>query len=422
MGKLDFFKKLYNSTEKVVLRNGMEIYRIKFPDTYMRLVNIQVNFGSRDYMLKLSDIIQYLPYGTAHFLEHLMFWQGEHNVYEDFFKRNAVLNAFTSYTNTNYMFTTLPESVSENLEELIDILIQHKLDDKIIEQEKRIIKNEIDIAKIDQWMDKHYKMLHLLCNGSPVSTYPTGNHNDIDSLTTKQLKIAYQTFYQPKNMKLFIIGGNEELDNIVYRKLENDECYREQSSLKRYWQPYCSVLSRDIYCSFKSNNAIPEYMIGVLLPHFANNELLLKQKIYWNVFLSALCHIGSPFIQELQKSRQIFLQNLSVYTHFTEDISFFILTLQGEQPRMFFEEWNTYMMNNTQKASTWLSYGKERFINTIIYESDYLRKLFDWISDYAYHDCSLLKVYQIIEKMEVDDFLQLIHFFNEVKKAYISYT
>lgn len=159
-----------------------------------------------------------------------------------------------------------------------------------------------------------------------------------------------------------------------------------------------------------------------MLPHFANNELLLKQKIYWNVFLSALCHIGSPFIQESQKSRQIFLQNLSVYTHFTEDISFFILTLQGEQPRTFFEEWNTYMVNNTQKASTWLSYGKERFINSIIYESDYLRKLFDWISDYAYHDCSLLKVYQIIEKMEVDDFLQLIHFFNEVKKAYISYT
>ncbi|MBE3570405.1 MAG: insulinase family protein [Bacillales bacterium] len=422
MGKFDFFHKLESMTEKAFLGNKLTIYRIKYPNSYMRLVNIQVNFGSRDYMLKSQNNIQYLPYGAAHFLEHLMFWKGNHNVYEDFFKRNAILNAFTTYTDTNFMFNTRPEFVSENLEELFSILNQHQLNDAIVEQEKRVIKNEIDTAKMDQWVDKHYRMLHLLCNGSPVSIYPAGNHSDIDSLTTKELKTAYQTFYQPKNMKLFIIGGREELDDIISHKLESYENNQEHCSLSRHLEPRCDLLSKDVFQNYKSNIGISGFMIGVLLPRSKDNELLLKQKVYWEIFLRALFHIGSPFIQELQKSNKIFLQNLAMHTHFTEDVSFIILDLQGEKSEILFEAWNANILNDRKKVSKWLSYGKEVFLNNIIYESDYLRKLFDWISDYAYYDCSLLKVYQIVENMRDDDFLRLMHFFIEAKKVYISYT
>lgn len=421
MGKLDFFKQLDSMTEIIVLNNGMKVYRIKFPNTAMRLVNIQVNFGSRDFMLKSANETHFLPRGTAHFLEHLMFWQNDHNIYEDFFNRNAVLNAFTTYTDTNFMCTLLPEHILENMKELFSILVHHQLDHSMIEQEKRVIKNEIETAQMDQRLDKHYRMLRLLCNGSPISVYPTGNQDDLDSLTIQELEIAYKTFYQPQHMKLFIIGGKEDLCSILPSTMENYCNDEEFGDLKRYWPPHSHILTKDIFVSLDGHSVTPEFMVGIQLS-LSVDEDLLKQKIYCEIFSRALFHMGAPLIQYLQQSEHLFLQHLSVYGHFTEDISFLILTLQGEGSKIFFDKWITYVMDHKQWITDWLAYGKEAVINAMIYESDYIRKLFDWISDYAYYDYSLLDVYKVIEDMQASDFIRLIDFFIEAKKVYISYT
>ena len=103
-------------------------------------------------------------------------------------------------------------------------------------------------------------------------------------------------------------------------------------------------------------------------------KYLLKQKKFWEIFSRAMFYTNSPLVQELQIDNQIYLQNLSLYGHFTEDISFLILTIQGEKSEMFFDKWISDFKNKNQNIPEWLAYGKRIFENTIIYDSDYNRK------------------------------------------------
>lgn len=102
----------------------------------MRLCNVKVNFGSRDIRLHSGDSEKVLPYGTAHFLEHVLFWHNGRNLYSNFFDHGALLNAFTTYTDTNFMFTSLPDRLEHTISKLLDALWNPSFDENIVAQEK----------------------------------------------------------------------------------------------------------------------------------------------------------------------------------------------------------------------------------------------------------------------------------------------
>ncbi|KOS66791.1 hypothetical protein AEA09_16245 [Lysinibacillus contaminans] len=421
MKKTDFLELLDSSSESYTLSNGLQIFRIKHPNTSMRLVNIQIDFGSRDIKLRSPDgSIKSLPAGTAHFLEHLMFWKDNQNIYEDFFTKNAFINAFTSHLNTNFMFTTLQDNVFENIKFLFTILTQHQVNEVNIIKEKQIIKSEIETANMDYSIKKQYEMLKLLCNGSPVSIYPTGSQIDIESLSSNDIKIAYKTFYRPDNMRIFILGGKEDIDESLLDELGRFKIPEDTTYIK-HLNFHKNTITEDIYEKIDNSTGITEYVIGVNLPRLDGEELV-KQKIYWEIFTKALFDMESPFIQELQKTSNIFIRNLSVYGHFTEDISFLILTIQGDSPQEFFDSWQSYIINQSENIDNWLRFGKDSFRNNIIFESDYIRKLFDWISTFSDYHCSLSKVNEISKNINISNFDKLLNSFINTKKVHILYT
>ena len=61
------------------------------------------------------------PAGIAHFLEHKMFEKKDRDVMDDFSRMGASVNAFTSYGETAYYFST-SEDVREPLNLLLDFV------------------------------------------------------------------------------------------------------------------------------------------------------------------------------------------------------------------------------------------------------------------------------------------------------------
>ncbi len=103
------------------LANGLTVYLQPKAGFNKTTAVLGVNYGSIDseFMLNGEKVVQ--PAGIAHFLEHKMFDKKDYDVFELFNKTGARSNAFTSFTKTNYLFSTA-ESVKENLDILLDFV------------------------------------------------------------------------------------------------------------------------------------------------------------------------------------------------------------------------------------------------------------------------------------------------------------
>lgn len=152
----------------------MKIFRLQFPRAHLRLCNVKTGFGSRDIRLQSETGGRMLPYGTAHFLEHLLFWHNGRNLYSDFFEHGALLNAFTTYTDTNFMFTSLPDRLRQTIPILLDALWNHSFDEQIIAQEKAVITSEIETALLNHQLHYHYQLIQMLSPASPAAVFPAG--------------------------------------------------------------------------------------------------------------------------------------------------------------------------------------------------------------------------------------------------------
>lgn len=99
MEKKAFFQQLDERTDIRYTDSGLKIFRLKFPRAHLRLCNVKIDFGSRDVCIRAESGDTLLPYGTAHFLEHLLFWHNGRNLYSDFcawraFKRIHYLHRY----------------------------------------------------------------------------------------------------------------------------------------------------------------------------------------------------------------------------------------------------------------------------------------------------------------------------------------
>ena len=79
------------------------------------------DFGSVDnhFIPYQRDEAVRVPDGTAHFLEHKLFEKQDHDAFDLFGELGADANAFTSFTQTSYLFSTTSR-LHENLDVLLD--------------------------------------------------------------------------------------------------------------------------------------------------------------------------------------------------------------------------------------------------------------------------------------------------------------
>lgn len=163
-------------------------------------------YGALDHRQKLEDgtIIED-PSGIAHFLEHKMFESEHGDVMNDFSEMGANVNAYTSYTETCYTFSTCQKDIAKPLNLLLDFVQELNISDESVEKEKGIIIQEL--AMYQQMPDSRlfFETFKALFNQHPLKEDIGGTPESVSSTTRDQLMTCHRRNYHPSKMVLAVV-------------------------------------------------------------------------------------------------------------------------------------------------------------------------------------------------------------------------
>lgn len=157
-----------------------------------------------------------VPDGIAHFLEHKLFEQpsGE-NAFDEFGRLGASANAYTSFTNTCYLFSAT-SNFYESLEILLDFVFAPHFTAENVAKEQGIIAQEIRMYDDDPSWRVFFNMLGGMFHKHPVRRDIAGTVESISEITPETLQFCYDTFYNPANMVL-VVAGDIDIDEVMKR-------------------------------------------------------------------------------------------------------------------------------------------------------------------------------------------------------------
>lgn len=196
------------------LDNGLTVVLLPKMDFHETYGVITTNFGALHTHLLLENgrDIAY-PAGIAHFLEHKLFEnEDEEDVMNEFAKFGASANAYTSFGQTSYLFSTTQE-VLPALSLLQSFVRQPYFTDENVAREQGIIEQEIEMYQDDVDYRLFTGILGSLYPQTPLAHDIAGTVESIGSITAEDLYDNFDLFYHPSNMTLFVIG-HFDLDQV----------------------------------------------------------------------------------------------------------------------------------------------------------------------------------------------------------------
>ncbi|MBS7577892.1 MULTISPECIES: pitrilysin family protein [unclassified Enterococcus] len=204
-------KKTYSNLNESIysktLFNGLQVFLLPKSDFHKTYALFTTDYGSID--TSFIPINQTKPFrapdGVAHFLEHKLFEKENYDAFDLFSNLGASSNAFTSFTKTSYLFSTIENSY-QSIELLLDFVQTPYFSKASIEKEKGIIKQEIQMYLDDPNWCLFFGLLKNLYPNQPLSVDIAGSVESITNISVNDLYTCYETFYQPSNMTLFITG------------------------------------------------------------------------------------------------------------------------------------------------------------------------------------------------------------------------
>lgn len=217
------------------LENGLTIAVLQKPGYKQVTGRVGVHYGSID-----SDFVDpqtgkevHVPDGIAHFLEHKMFEKEWGNASDKFSELGAEANAFTSYTQTVYYFTT-PDDFEPSMELLLDMVQTPWFTDESVEKEQGIIGQEIRMYMDDPGWRSNANLLEALYVKHPVKIDIAGTEESIRQITKETLFLCHKTFYHPSNMVVFVAGDVDpaQVVDLVKKSFSQHE-YAKQAEIKR---------------------------------------------------------------------------------------------------------------------------------------------------------------------------------------------
>ncbi len=191
------------SVDKLVLKNGLQVYLISDPGANQSAAAVAVRVGSWD------DPKEY-P-GTAHFLEHMLFmgtaaYPQEEEYMQYIHEHGGKVNAFTATDRTVYMFSIDNDAYDEALDRFSHFFIDPLLSTSCINRELLAVDQEhsknIEHDGWRQWM-----ILKESGNPNhPHSTFSTGNAETLSGIPQSALKTWYESRYSADKMTLVMLS------------------------------------------------------------------------------------------------------------------------------------------------------------------------------------------------------------------------
>jgi len=298
-------KKIRNSTlnEEIFyeeLENGIKVFFFPKEGFTKKYAIFTTNYGSLHSAFKTKEggDIHNLPKGIAHFLEHKLFEEEDGDVFSKFAQNGAFVNAYTNFNQTSYLFYST-DNFYDNLKLLIEFVQNPYLTDENVFKEKGIISQEIEMYLDNPKWRVFFNCLRGLYHNHPVRDDIAGTVESILSINKEDLMTAYNAFYHPSNMVLFVVG-----------ELDKDELLKTINEAGRKYEPveYKPIRIFEFEPKEVKEKLVEDYM-ATSKPLFyigiKDNELglfgreAIKKDVATNIILDMLFSDSSDFYHQL---------------------------------------------------------------------------------------------------------------------------
>ena len=332
MTRPTFQKKYYPAVKETLyqtsLENGLTVTLLPkkdFNEVY-GVVSVQVGSVDTRFTVDGNDLQQY-PQGIAHFLEHKLFEREDSgDVMAAFTELGAESNAFTSFTNTSYLFST-SENVLECLGLLEELVTTFNMTEESVEREKDIIQQEREMYQDDPDSCLFFKTLANLYPESPLASDIVGSENSIDAICLEDLKENFKEFYRPVNSNIFLVG-NFKLELLEDYFTKNSYLQEKKYEFKREQISLHPVKTTE---SLRMDVASPKLAIGIRGNKVIGNLDQYRYHLLLKLLFTMMFGWTSQRFQKLYETGKLDA-SLSLEIEVDPRFHFVILTMDTKEP------------------------------------------------------------------------------------------
>lgn len=293
-------KELQEEMQYIVHKSGLRIYL--FPkkgfSKYYAIYGTEYGSLNRTFVPHGDSDMLTVPDGVAHFLEHKMF-EDENGVdaFERFAETGASANAYTSFDLTGYLFSCT-DRFYDNLDILLDFVNHPHFTEENIAKEQGIIGQEIKMYDDEPEWRVFFNSLTALFENNPVKIDIAGTVESISHITPEVLYKCYNTFYNPANMVLVMVGDIDMETALKYvdkhlngkenlGEVKRFEYTEPKARVKEYTEQKLAVSQPMFRVAFKDNQPGQK------------GEELLKKEIATDIILDTVFGTGSDLYLDM---------------------------------------------------------------------------------------------------------------------------
>lgn len=213
--------------ERFTLSNGLRVIAERMSHLRSASIGVWVKAGS---MLELPE-----QNGLSHLMEHMAFKGTESRTAKELaIQMDAIggqMNAATSKLYTTYYAKVCSADLRQAVDLLSDIVCHPLIAEKDLENEKRVIAEEI--AMVDDYPeDNVFDLLHeALYSGQPLAMPIIGTREGVQSYTRQQVIDYRAAHYNAANTVISVAGGfrRDELESMLEEAFGSWQTGREEA-------------------------------------------------------------------------------------------------------------------------------------------------------------------------------------------------
>ncbi|EID25335.1 peptidase, M16 family [Streptococcus oralis SK1074] len=334
MTKVTFEEKYYPAVKETVyktqLSNGLTVSLLPKQDFNEVYGIVTVQFGSVDATYtRLEKGLRHHPAGIAHFLEHKLFErENSEDIMAAFTRLGAESNAFTSFTKTSYLFSTI-DHLLESLDLLDELVGDVHFTEESVLREQDIIQQEREMYQDDPDSRLFFATLANLYPDTPLAIDIVGSEKSISEIQVSNLKENFTDFYKPVNMSLFLVGNIDvKVVEEYFSKKEKEQEVSNQFTVLKEQLPLQPVKQTD---NLRMEVSSPKLAVAIR----GNGQITEDESYRYNILLKLLFTMmfgwTSDRFQRLYETGKLDA-SLSLEVEVNSRFHFVILTMDTKEP------------------------------------------------------------------------------------------
>lgn len=389
------------------LENGLRVYFMPKRGFVKKYAILATDFGSND--------LEFVPKGEcdrirvnegiAHFLEHKMFEQPDGgNAFDLFSKYGASANAFTNFNMTAYLFSAT-ENFNECLTHLIDYVQTPYYTEENVEKEKGIIAQEIKMYDDDPSWQVYFNALKAMYQKHNVRIDIAGDVDSIYKITPDELYKCYNTFYNPSNMILFVIGDldeNEVMD--VIKKSNHSDIEKIEGKIQRFPNEEPKEIAQ--------KEIVEKYQVSMPMFNIAykdedvnlRGKELLKKEVVSDILCDMIFKTGSELNEDMYMKGMV---NDSFYGGFYSEVeyAFTLISGEGKDPHKVKDTITEYLERYKKEGLSRVGFerAKKKKIGEFLKYMDSMEFIANNFISYAFKDVNILDYLEVLKEVEFED-------------------